>query len=160
MDQLPQADTGNNTRQAPRNNIANATPMRVVHTEQPSSAVSSLTNNTTTTASIHDAPAPNPTINNNKRSTAPSTLEDTPSPKKKRPDFSKPLSDDKDYLSGDDEEEWGKEEEHNIRRINDPNCPDILAASVYDTKPAHLLSTSEETMEFEIDEAMIGYINN
>ena len=153
MDQLPQADTGHNTRQAPRNNIANATPMRVVYTEQPSSAVSSLTNNTTTTASIRDTPAPNPTINNNKRSTAPPTLEDTPSPKKNRPNFSNPSSDDKDYLSGDNEEERGKEEEHNIRLINDLNCPDLLAVSV-------LLSTSEETMDYEYEETMIGYINN
>lgn len=141
-----------------------ATPMRQLQfPADQGSAVSSLTDGPPSAAANtnnNDTPAPKPTINNNKRSTAPPTLENTPSPKKSRLDFSKPLRDDKDYLSvGGDEEEWGKEEKHNIRLINDPNCPDPLAVSVYDTKPVHLLSTSEETMDFEIDEMMIGYNN-
>jgi len=136
MDQLPQANTGHNTRQASRNNIANATPMRVVHTEQPSSAVSSLTSHTTASASSRDPPAPAPTINNNKRSTAPPTLEDTPSPKKNRPDFSKPLSDDKEYLSGDDEEGWGKEEDQMLELIRHQHQQEELNADEMEDVPA------------------------
>ena len=41
------------------------------------------------------------------------------------------------------------------RYDNLPGCPDMLAASVYDTKPVHLLSTVAELIEWKVKEKQV-----
>ena len=41
------------------------------------------------------------------------------------------------------------------RLDNSPNCPAMLAASIYDTKPVHMLSTSSESVEWIVKERLV-----
>ena len=91
-----------------------------------SSAVSSVVSLLTTSPTESTGYVPN----HNKRTVSSSILaEDTPSSKKPSPpDFSKPVSDDKAYLSGDDSDAWGEEEERMLAFVNDQRAQE----NVYD----------------------------
>jgi len=108
-----------------------ATPCRnVVHVNITGSAVSSVVSSAVSSLTNSPTKSTGRVPNHNKR-TLPSSIreEDTPSSKKPSPpDFSKPVSDDKAYLSGDDSDAWGEEEERMLAFVNDQRVQEKVYA--------------------------------
>ena len=114
--------------------VSQTTPMRVsvIMDTGRGSAVSSLAVSTEHGTNINARGTP---VANNKRP-APSYDDDdeSASPKRAYPDFSKPESDDNSVISGDDSKKWAKDEEKMIKFVEKQNRDeDEMAANAGDT---------------------------